>query len=125
MADLDESDFKVGEVLKEEETTSPEPPLQVLNEPINIVYCPKCTWPPEFWFLQVIARFLFSTVFVIHSEFGQHYENECLPWILQNYPDLLGEKYLVEKLQVANIEGKESAEEGDDDEKDDVNVFLQ
>lgn len=28
--------------------------ISSIKEPIQVIYCPKCTWPPEFWLVKFI-----------------------------------------------------------------------
>ena len=91
MSEVEESNLKLGnEPVVEIEVDEEENELPLTtstNEPITVLYCPKCTWPPEF------------------CEYGQFYESHCLPWIMNNCPEILGEQFLADKLAKANLNG--------------------
>jgi hypothetical protein len=85
MADFVEKEGVEVEVEAEVESTEVETALKedcgVSNnmDPMTVVYCPKCTLPPEY------------------CEHGPCFD-ECLPWILKNFPQVLSDEMLATML---------------------------
>jgi len=57
----------------EEESAAFRTPIDFSN-PVTVIYCPHCTFPPEY------------------CEFGPYYAEKCLPWITEHCPELLPEE---------------------------------
>jgi hypothetical protein len=61
------------------------------SKPVVMVYCPVCSMPPEF------------------CEFGTCFD-KCLPWIVENCPEVLSEEVLAEAMGKVSLEGGEGEE---------------
>jgi hypothetical protein len=86
MADfVDDSDLKEGG--EAEVVSSSSQPAEMIDyeSPMEVIYCPTCTMPPEF------------------CEHGSTFD-ECLPWILDNCPEVLGEEMLAKMMRKASLE---------------------
>ena len=71
------------EVLKD-----PESEMSVNMDPVSVVYCPKCTMPPEY------------------CEHGPCFD-DCLPWILKNYPQVLSDEMLAKMTDSLDVNEEE------------------
>eukprot|EP01039_Chlorochromonas_danica_P004470 gene4470-4896_t len=66
-----------------------------INSPVIVRYCPVCSLPPEY------------------CEFGSCFD-KCLPWIVENCPEVLSEEVLARALgNVSLEEGKTAAAAGE------------
>ena len=59
------------------------------SNPVEVIYCPHCTLPPEY------------------CEYGQLYAEKCRPWIIENMPELLGEARIAQLLSAATLDEPE------------------
>jgi density-regulated protein DRP1 len=93
MADFVELEEVNREVENDEDDVKPSSTAAaaVSMAPLDVVYCPTCSLPPEY------------------CEHGSCFE-QCAPWILQNMPEVLSEKYLASIMAKANL--------GEDEVKD-------
>jgi hypothetical protein len=93
MADfVEDSDLKDGgeDVETEAVSSSASQPGEMIDyaSPVEVIYCPTCTMPPEF------------------CEHGSTFD-QCCPWILDNCPEVLGEEMLAKMLSKASLEDGE------------------
>eukprot|EP01041_Mallomonas_annulata_P004705 gene4705-9325_t len=65
---------------------------------VSPIYCPICSCPPEY------------------CEYGPTYD-QCLPWILQNCPDILNPDVLSKALGNTSLEDTEGKDDGADEKK--------
>jgi hypothetical protein len=80
------ADFVEEKEIKEEEGQTAA--VSDNMDPVTVVYCPKCTLPPEY------------------CEHGPCFE-ECLPWILKNYPQVLSDAMLAKMTDSLDVGGEE------------------
>mmetsp|Transcript_17577 Transcript_17577/g.33141 ORF Transcript_17577/g.33141 Transcript_17577/m.33141 type:complete len:203 (+) Transcript_17577:42-650(+) len=66
----------------------PESGLSENMDPVSVVYCPKCTMPPEY------------------CEHGPCFE-QCLPWILKNCPEVLSDELLAKMTDSLDVNEEE------------------
>lgn len=85
---MSESDDKIveetNEISVEENTSSSKANVESLmidvENPVIVVYCPFCSFPLEY------------------CEYGAQFNDKCKPWILANYPHILGVSDAMEGL---------------------------
>lgn len=56
--DIEEAQLKQDSSTVHSENVTPARVVQ--NEPITVIYCPKCTWPVEYWYGYVLYRIYFD-----------------------------------------------------------------
>lgn len=76
------------EIVSGEEVVNDGPILSSNMDPVSVVYCPKCTLPPEY------------------CEHGPCFE-QCLPWILKNFPQVLSDEMLATMLGEVDVAEEE------------------
>lgn len=75
-----EDDIEVNETIEGLESVTVESTARTsrvelidASMPLVVVYCPYCSFPPEY------------------CEYGVQYSTKCLPWIREHCPEVLGE----------------------------------
>ena len=88
MADFVEKEDEEQSTTEEVVLKDPESAVSENMDPVSVVYCPKCTLPPEY------------------CEHGPCFE-ECLPWILKNFPQVLSDVMLAKMLGEVEVNEEE------------------
>lgn len=68
----------------------------MFDQPVDVIYCPTCKLPSEY------------------CEFSATFTDKCLPWILENCPEVLGAEI---KAKLDKESGGGAAVEGDEPKK--------